>query len=64
MEALEKHCCFRVLNSAGRCIADCQYNRESGYSQDCIGRVGNTSGNDGRKIQLGQCTGRKEEDND
>ena len=48
----ESHCTFAVLNSAGRCVADCQYNRATGFRSDCMGNCGTTNGNSGHEIQL------------
>lgn len=35
-----KHCPFGQINTNGKCISDCHYNRESDC--DCIGATGKT----------------------
>jgi len=37
METRKKHCSFAVLNSNGRCVADCWMNREREFCSDCTG---------------------------
>ena len=43
-----EHCAFAVLNQAGRCIADCHYNKQPGWDRDCTGKSGVTLNSDDR----------------
>jgi hypothetical protein len=33
----KEHCAFAVLNTSGKCIADCHRNWDNDFEQDCIG---------------------------
>ena len=58
-ENREDHCDFKVLNSAGRCIADCGYNRISHFKRDCLGHTGIHHSEGSHEVQL---TGRRIDD--
>ena len=52
----DEHCAFAKLNSAGRCVADCIYNRERNFKRDCTERSGVHHSEVGKEIKL---TGRR-----
>ena len=48
-----KHCAFAVLNSAGRCVADCIYNHKNRKLKlDCTGKKGEHHDTTGHEVQL------------
>ena len=51
-----EHCAFAVVLGGKRCIADCHYNWESVFEQDCVGNTRLSDGSskeDGREYRLG-----------
>lgn len=51
----KEHCDFAVLNTSGKCIADCHRNWSNGFKTDCIGKTTDYQMIDeGREVPLGR----------
>jgi hypothetical protein len=52
----DEHCAFAICYGGNRCIADCHYNWDSTFEQDCVGIPRYTDEEfieDGKEYRLG-----------
>lgn len=54
MSIRQKHCGLAILNSFGRCIANCYWNIQNLYNRDCTGKEREPfDPEEGKEIEVG-----------